>query len=110
VGRRQTLAFRPKNAIRRRGRTLPTDRVARLLLGLARNRPAWFTDIRLVGINGSLGVVGYSGDLPTSVITLGISDGRIRAVFNVRNPDDLRAGKALKYLAALAWSPKAGSR
>jgi RNA polymerase sigma-70 factor (ECF subfamily) len=70
------------------------------LLGLVRKRPAWFTNIRLVRINGRLGVVGYSGDLPTSVITLGVSDGRIRAVFNVRNPDKLRAMPTLSETKA----------
>jgi AhpD family alkylhydroperoxidase len=50
-------------AVTARNPVYRSDRVARLLLGLARKRPAWFTDIRLVRINGRLGVVGYWGDL-----------------------------------------------
>lgn len=87
-------------AVTARNPVYGSDRVARLLLGLARKRPAWFTDIRLVGINGRLGGVGYSGDLPTNIIALGVSDGRIRAVFNVRNPDKLRAMPTLNETKA----------
>ena len=52
-----------------------SDRVARLLLGLARKRAAWFTDIRLVGINGRLGVVGYSGIFQPALLPSGSPTG-----------------------------------
>jgi len=66
------------------------DRVARLMLGLARKRWPGYA-IRLAGINGRPGIIGYSGDRPDSVLDLEIADGRIRVVRHVRNPDKLHA-------------------
>ena len=66
------------------------DRVARLMLGLARKRWPGYT-IRLAGINGRPGIIGYSGHRPDSVLDLEIANGRIRIVRNVRNPDKLHA-------------------
>lgn len=66
------------------------DRVARLMLGLARKRWPGYA-IRLAGINGPPGIVGYSGDRPDSVLDLEIAGGRIRTVRHVRNPDKLHA-------------------
>jgi RNA polymerase sigma-70 factor (ECF subfamily) len=66
------------------------DRVARLMLGLARKRLPG-SEIRLTQINGQPGIVGYSGDRPDSVFSLEVSGGRIRALRHVRNPDKLNA-------------------
>lgn len=73
------------------------DRVARLLLGLARKRPPGVA-VRLVGINGQPGIICYAGNLPDSVLTLEITDGRIKAVRNVRNPDKPHAVPRLSEL------------
>ena len=67
-----------------------SDRVARLMLGLARKRLPG-SEIRLTRINGQPGIVGYSGDRPDSVFSLEVSGGRISAVRHVRNPDKLHA-------------------
>ena len=66
------------------------DRIARLMLGLASKTTQEFA-VRLVGINGQVGIVVYAGDHPDSVLTLAVSGGRITAVHNVRNPDKLHA-------------------
>jgi RNA polymerase sigma-70 factor (ECF subfamily) len=78
-------------AVTARDPVSPVDRVARLLLGLASKRPVWFADIRFVEINGQPGIVGYSEEHPTNVLTLEIAGEHIRAVRTVQNPDKLRA-------------------
>jgi RNA polymerase sigma-70 factor (ECF subfamily) len=67
-----------------------SDRVARLLLGLAGKMTREFA-VRLAGVNGQPGIIVYAGDLPDGVFTLEVSEGRIEAVRNVRNPDKLHA-------------------
>lgn len=67
-----------------------SDRVARLLLGLANKMTREFA-VRLAGVNGQPGIILYAGDLPDGVFTLEVSEGRIEAVRNVRNPDKLHA-------------------
>jgi len=66
------------------------DRVARLMLGLARKRLPG-SEIRLTRIDGQPGIVGYSGDRPDSVFSLEVLGGRISTVRHVRNPDKLHA-------------------
>ena len=75
-------------AVAARNPVYGSDRVARLLLGLARKRWPGYT-IRLTQINGRPGIIGYSGDRPDCVLALEIAGGQITTVRHVRNPDKL---------------------
>jgi RNA polymerase sigma-70 factor (ECF subfamily) len=44
---------------------------------------------RIVQINGASGVVSYSNGKPHSVLTLDVTEGRIRAIYIVTNPEKL---------------------
>lgn len=82
------------------------DRVARLLLGLARKMTPEFA-VRLLEVNGQPGIIVYAGDLPDSVLTLEITGGRIKAVRNVQNPDKLHAVPRLSEIDR-RWTATAG--
>lgn len=65
--------------------------VARFLFGIIGKAPPGFS-VRRVTVNGHPGLVAYFGDgRPQSVVSLEVSEGRIRAIRIVVNPDKLRA-------------------
>jgi RNA polymerase sigma-70 factor, ECF subfamily len=67
------------------------DRVARLLVGFARNRDELALRMRLARVNGQPGAIFYNADgSPFSVIALDIGQGAVTAVRSVVNPDKLR--------------------
>jgi RNA polymerase sigma-70 factor (TIGR02957 family) len=67
------------------------DRVARLLLGFARQGDELGLQVRLAEINGQAGAVVFTSDgSPFSVIALDIADGVVTAVRSIVNPDKLR--------------------
>lgn len=66
------------------------DKVGRFIVGAARKGVAdlsW----RFLEINGGPAVLVLSGDKPDSVFQLDVVDGRIQAVYIIRNPDKLTA-------------------
>jgi len=64
------------------------DRVARFFLGLFKKAPADL-EIRHVQVNGQPGVVALVAGHIENVLTMDVVDGRIAAVYIVRNPDKL---------------------
>ncbi|MEU6591366.1 RNA polymerase sigma-70 factor [Streptomyces sp. NPDC046881] len=65
------------------------DKVGRFLVGVARSGPADLS-FRPVEVNGGPALLILSGDKPDSLFQVDIADGRITAVYVVRNPDKLR--------------------
>ncbi|MBO6717755.1 MAG: RNA polymerase sigma factor SigJ [Rhizobiaceae bacterium] len=66
------------------------DNVARLLLGLARKRDIEDIDPRPVAINGAPGLLLVIGGYLDQTMSFGLdADGRISAIYVVRNPDKL---------------------
>lgn len=63
---------------------------ARFLLGVLQKVPPSFT-IRLANVNGQSGFIGYVNDRPHIVIGFNLAAGRIRAIYNILNPDKLRS-------------------
>ncbi|MER5941035.1 RNA polymerase sigma-70 factor [Streptomyces sp. NPDC001928] len=66
------------------------DHVGRFLVGAARKGVedlSW----RFLEINGGIAVLALSGGKPDSVFQLDVLDGRIQAVYIIRNPDKLRS-------------------
>ncbi|WP_309093806.1 RNA polymerase sigma-70 factor [Streptomyces sp.] len=66
------------------------DKVGRFLVGAARKGLHDFS-VRFLEVNGGPAVLVLSGDKPDSVFQLDVADGRIQAVYVVRNPDKLRS-------------------
>jgi RNA polymerase sigma-70 factor (ECF subfamily) len=66
------------------------DKVGRFLVGAARKSGAGLS-FRLLELNGGPAALVLSGDKPDSVFQLDVADGRIQAVYIIRNPDKLRA-------------------
>jgi RNA polymerase sigma-70 factor (ECF subfamily) len=66
-----------------------SDRVARFLLGILSKVPSGFS-ARTTKVNGEPGILGYESGRPTSVTTLEVAEGRIRAIRIVVNPEKLR--------------------
>ncbi|MFB0620485.1 RNA polymerase sigma-70 factor [Streptomyces sp. AGS-58] len=66
------------------------DKVARFLVGVSRSGPPGLA-LRLVEVNAGPAVLVLSDDRPDSLFQLDISDGRVTAVYVVRNPDKLRS-------------------
>ncbi len=64
------------------------DRCARFFAGLARKNGPGFSR-QFCRVNGQPGFVVFHAGVPVSVFTFGIEQGRIRAIFVVRNPDKL---------------------
>ncbi|MFH0517771.1 RNA polymerase sigma-70 factor [Streptomyces sp. M41] len=64
------------------------DKVGRFLIGAAGKSVADVT-FRFLEVNGGPAVLVLSGDKPDSVFQLDVLDGRIQAVYIVRNPDKL---------------------
>ena len=66
------------------------EHIARFLLGIIRHAPAGFT-VHRATVNGEPGIVVSVGGRPISVFAFHVEDGRIRAIYNVANPEKLRA-------------------
>jgi RNA polymerase sigma-70 factor (ECF subfamily) len=65
------------------------DRVARFLFGARKKLVPKNLVSRMVQINGHPGIVSYLNGHPWSVLTLDITDGRIRNIYIVTNPEKL---------------------
>ncbi|EST20791.1 RNA polymerase sigma factor SigJ [Streptomyces roseochromogenus] len=65
------------------------DKVARFLVGVARQSPPDLS-ARLLETNGGPAVLLLSGGTPDSLFQLDVADGRVTTVYVVRNPDKLR--------------------
>ncbi|MFI9548144.1 RNA polymerase sigma-70 factor [Streptomyces sp. NPDC052016] len=72
-------------------RTLESaDHIGRFLIGVAR-RGVPDLSYRFVEVNGGFAVLVLSGDKADSVFQLDVAEGRVQAVYIIRNPDKLRA-------------------
>jgi RNA polymerase sigma-70 factor (ECF subfamily) len=67
------------------------ERVTQLLLGLKRKGFASVRRIELVTLNGLPGYALFTGAGLETAIALEVNDGRIAAMYAVRNPEKLRA-------------------
>lgn len=83
------------------------EKVAAFFLGLSRRAPAgavgWFTEI-----NGENGFILYEEGRPTTALVPHVVDGRIHAIYAMRNPDKLRRLPPLSEVsdgAALVYFP-----
>ena len=72
------------------------EKVARALVGASRKFVPTDIVTRLASINGELGAISYHAGKPFSVIWLDISDGRIRGVYIVSNPEKLAHVPAMR--------------
>ncbi|MFF9089748.1 RNA polymerase sigma factor SigJ [Streptomyces sp. NPDC014991] len=66
------------------------DKVGRFLVGVSRSGPPGLA-FRLVESNAGPAMLILAGDRPDSLFQLDIADGRVAAVYVVRNPDKLRS-------------------
>ncbi|CAM5607992.1 RNA polymerase sigma24 factor [Streptomyces pilosus] len=66
------------------------DHVGRFLLGVARKEAQDLT-VHVLELNAGPALLVLSGGRPDSVVQLGIADGRVQAVYVIRNPDKLRS-------------------
>nr|WSY56644.1 RNA polymerase sigma-70 factor [Streptomyces sp. NBC_00886] len=67
-----------------------SDNVGRFLIAVAEKGVPEMS-FRFLELNGGPAVLILSGDTPDSVLQVDVSDGRIRSVYIVRNPDKLRS-------------------
>ncbi len=70
------------------------DKVGRFLVGAARKGLPDLS-VRFLELNGGPAVLVLSGDKPDAVFQLDVADGRVQAVYVIRNPDKLRSLTAL---------------
>ncbi|MDN0200276.1 RNA polymerase sigma-70 factor [Streptomyces sp. S.PNR 29] len=66
------------------------DKVGRFLVGATRKSLPDLS-VRVLELNGGPAVLALSGDKPDAVFQLDVADGRIQAVYIIRNPDKLQA-------------------
>ncbi|WP_432117560.1 RNA polymerase sigma-70 factor [Streptomyces sp. bgisy032] len=66
------------------------DKVGRFVIGAARKGAQDFT-VRFLEVNGGPAALVLAGGEPDAVFQLDVADGRVQAVYVVRNPDKLRA-------------------
>lgn len=66
------------------------DHVGRFLIGVA-GKGIQDAAVRFLELNGGPAVLVLSGGRPDSVLQLDIADGRVQAVYVIRNPDKLRS-------------------
>ena len=69
---------------------LGADRIAKFVLGYARKVHWSASDFQLVTVNGAPGLLMRHPIAGTGTYSFDIVDGRIRAIYVVRNPDKLR--------------------
>jgi RNA polymerase sigma-70 factor, ECF subfamily len=73
-----------------RSPVLGADRIATFVVGLAA-RVQWSeSDVQVVTVNGAPGLLVRHASAGNGAISFDIADGRIRAIYVVRNPDKLR--------------------
>ena len=70
---------------------LGPDRISKFLLGYARKGHWTESDFQFVTVNGTPGLLMRHPLAGTGAYSFDIADGRIRAIYVVRNPDKLRA-------------------
>lgn len=68
---------------------LGPDRISRMFIGLRRFHTNGPPPLRFVRINGSPGAVTCGSDGNINVMTFALENGRVKAVYIVRNPDKL---------------------
>jgi RNA polymerase sigma-70 factor (ECF subfamily) len=68
---------------------ISADHITRFLFGIRRKRSV-LLDYRLVEINGRMGALGFLDGRIDRAVSFEISDGRIREIYLIRNPDKLR--------------------
>ncbi|MDB4949068.1 MAG: hypothetical protein JWM27_1717 [Gemmatimonadetes bacterium] len=68
---------------------LGADRVSRLMLGLSGKIGAAGMELRFATVNGAPGIVVYDGEKADSVTSFELREGRIAAIYSVRNPHKL---------------------
>lgn len=66
------------------------DHVGRFLLGVA-GKEAQDLTVHFLELNAGPALLVLSGGRPDSVVQLDIADGRVQAVYVIRNPDKLRS-------------------
>ncbi|MFE6524464.1 RNA polymerase sigma-70 factor [Streptomyces sp. NPDC057794] len=66
------------------------DKVSRFLIGAAR-KGVQDLSVRFLELNGGPAVLMLSGGTPDAVFQLDVAEGRVQAVYVVRNPDKLRS-------------------
>ncbi|MCL8009586.1 RNA polymerase sigma-70 factor [Streptomyces sp. AS02] len=67
------------------------DKVGRFIVGAARKGGVPDLSWRFLEINGGPAVLALSGGKPDSVFQLDVADGRVQAVYIIRNPDKLHS-------------------
>jgi RNA polymerase sigma-70 factor (ECF subfamily) len=81
---------------------LGAERVARLVVGIERK----WTDRgshQLIQVNGAPGLLTWRDGQPDAVTTLDLHDGRIAAIYVVRNPDKLGDLESLRSSRGTTW-------
>lgn len=68
---------------------LGAAKIGRFMVGIQRRFAPANLQARLALINGRLGVIVYEGERPYSAFSIETEDGRIRAIYSMRNPDKL---------------------
>ncbi|MGY3199578.1 RNA polymerase sigma-70 factor [Streptomyces sp. TE5632] len=67
------------------------DKVGRFVLGVARKSLRGDFSARFLELNGGPAALLLAGGTPDSVVQLDVADGRVQAVYIIRNPDKLRS-------------------
>ncbi|PWI05319.1 RNA polymerase subunit sigma-24 [Streptomyces sp. NWU339] len=67
------------------------DKVGRFVLGVARKSLRGDFSARFLELNGGPAALLLVGGTPDSVVQLDVADGRVQAVYVIRNPDKLRS-------------------
>ncbi|WP_229503812.1 RNA polymerase sigma factor SigJ [Massilia putida] len=75
-----------KTAVRR---VCGADRVGRLVAGIERKWSGSDTRHDIVAVNGAPGILTWRNGVPDAITSIHIEDGRIAAIYVVRNPDKL---------------------
>lgn len=79
-----------------------SDKVARFFVGICRKEGAEFQGVTVTHLNGQPALVAIEADGLPRTMSLEIREGKIAAIYLVRNPDKLR------HVAALVQVPPAG--
>lgn len=78
-----------------RNQVVGRDRVGRLLLGIMRKFTGRDCPQRMAVLNGQPALLTFDGDVLTTAMMIDVAEGRIRAVYVMRNPEKLhRANQA----------------
>jgi RNA polymerase sigma-70 factor, ECF subfamily len=77
-------------------RVFGADRVGRLVAGIERKWSNIDTRHDIITVNGTPGLLTWRNGVPDAITTVHIEDGRIAAIYVVRNPDKLGSLAALR--------------